>query len=100
MSAVLPQRRIGAVDVDRTLILEGEVNEAVVEWVRDRKREGFFLVLWSARGKRYAEAAARKAGLEEAFDVVMGKPGVIVDDEGWGWAKRVPVVRKFLRRRD
>jgi hypothetical protein len=35
-------------------------------------------------------------GLQDHFSAVIGKPGYIVDDMGWGWTKFTKIVTKFL----
>lgn len=64
-----------------------------IAWLRERKSEGFKLMLWSMRGENHARAIASQMGCYELFDVITSKPGFIVDDEGWRWIKRTQVVR-------
>lgn len=82
-----PEPGLVAVDVDGTLIQDGEVNERLVEWIREQVAAGLEVMIWSARGKAAAEDARARAGLEELVPVVMSKPRLVVDDHGWGWVR-------------
>ena len=84
-----------AVDVDGTLHTNGVVNARVVEFCRTQKARGFVLTLWSARGKRYAQAAAERFGVEDLFDDIVSKPGYVLDDQGWNWIKYTHVIRSL-----
>lgn len=80
-----PRQKVIAIDVDETLIIKGKLNRPLLEWCAKQKAKGFTLILWSARGKENAEKAEKMSGLK--FDIVMSKPGHIVDDIGWGWVR-------------
>jgi hypothetical protein len=110
MKTILPktkQRRIGqikpifkkprliAVDVDGTLRIRSGLNMRLVEYLREKKAEGYRLMLWSMRGEKYARTYADTHGIAEMFDVVAGKPGYIIDDVGWSWIKYTAVIRKM-----
>ena len=82
-----PQRKCIAIDIDDTLIGKGKLNKVVYDLAKQRLAEGWEVVLWSARGKDYAQEIATKHGIADAFSMVMGKPSVIVDDKGWSWIK-------------
>ena len=84
-----------AVDVDGTLVVNGQTNERLVSWLVDRKAKGNPIMLWSARGKEYAEAAARQSGTHDLFDQIASKPMVIIDDRGWSWIKHTKVISKM-----
>lgn len=88
----LPPTRLIAVDVDGTLHAGGQLNDALVAWCRQRKAEGFGLMLWSARGEAHALHAVETFGLHGLFDHVLGKPGYLVDDKGWAWIADTVVV--------
>jgi len=79
------------VDVDNTLLLGSRPNVRLIGWLRARKAEGQTLVLWSARGQEHAQRAARLLGVEELFEAILAKPGEIVDDKGWTWARHVRI---------
>jgi hydroxymethylpyrimidine pyrophosphatase-like HAD family hydrolase len=87
-----PQKVI-AVDVDGTLHNNGIANQKLIEWCKERKAQGFFLMLWSARGEAYARSFADTFGISGMFDLICSKPGYIVDDQGWGWVKYTKVIR-------
>jgi hypothetical protein len=87
--------KVIAVDVDGTLERKGNLNEKAIEWCRVRKAEGFFLILWSSRGAEYAKETAARLGVAEIFDVILSKPGYILDDWGWTWTRFTKVVRPF-----
>ena len=86
------RNRVIAVDVDGTLFSGGKRIEVVAEWCRKQKNAGFFMILWSARGQEYAQQACDHAEMHDVFDVVLGKPGYIVDDVGWRWINFTKVV--------
>lgn len=91
-----PVARCIGVDIDGTLIRGGRLNEDLAAWAKRKKDEGFDVMLWSARGREYAEAVAAKFGIEDHFTVICGKPGYIVDDMGWNWIKFTRVLNKLL----
>ncbi len=95
MKPKYPPTKTIAVDVDGTLHRNGVVNDRVVEFCRVQKSRGFVLMLWSARGKEYAQAAAARFGVTELFDDIISKPGYVVDDQGWRWIKFTSVVRSL-----
>ncbi len=86
-----PKTRAIFVDVDGTLISHGRLNEAVVDYCQKVLRMDYDVVLWSARGRRYAEAVAKKHGLD-FFTAIIGKPGYIIDDLGWAWINNTKVL--------
>ena len=90
-----PPAKVIAIDVDGTLMVRGEINAPLCGWIKEKKRKGFHVILWSARGMRHAQGVARKAGMDEVFDTIIGKPGYIVDDRGWGWVKFTRVLRNW-----
>jgi hypothetical protein len=71
------------------------VNVRLIAWCRERKADGFGLMLWSARGMAYAQHAADVLSIRDLFDVICGKPGYVVDDQGWNWIKHTHIVRSF-----
>jgi hydroxymethylpyrimidine pyrophosphatase-like HAD family hydrolase len=86
--------RVIAVDVDGTLIRDGRLMRSLVTWLRERREEGFRLMLWSARGKAHAEGAIELFELHGLFHDVVAKPGYVVDDMGWDWTRYTWIVRK------
>lgn len=82
-----PPRRCIAVDVDGTLHIGGQPNVALIAWCRVRKQDGYSLILWSAQGEEHARSVATAFGCADLFDVIVSKPGYIVDDNGWDWIK-------------
>ena len=89
-----PPPKVIFVDVDGTLY-DSVLNHALIKWCRDRKAEGFKLVLWSARGEDYAKRCAKRFDIVDLFDHIIDKPGYIVDDLGWSWIKYTKVVKRF-----
>ena len=88
-----PPPRVIAIDVDGTLQQRGSPNKRLIEWCKERKADGFTLILWSARGEVYARNYAELFGVLDLFDLICSKPGYIVDDQGWGWIKYTRVIR-------
>ena len=86
-----PTRTIG-VDVDGTLHTDGRLNRSVVAFCEKQKAAGFRIMLWSARGKEHAQAAADRLGVSHLFDDIVSKPGYVLDDPGWSWIKYTKVI--------
>ena len=90
------------VDVDDTLVLwvKGKplLNERLVDRIRESQGELVEFVLWSARGRRYAQAIAEQFGVADLFCAVVGKPTSIFDDQGRAWMGRIKVntLEEFL----
>ena len=95
MNPKFPPPRVIAVDVDGTLFIRGHVNSKLVAWIKDRKAQGFEVIIWSSRGTKHAKRGAELAGLSGVADVVISKPGYIVDDRAWSWIRFTRVVRSF-----
>lgn len=91
-----PPNRCIAIDVDGTLIRNGRLNRKLADWAKDKKEEGFDVILWTARGRAHAERVAVEHELTGHFTAIVGKPGYIVDDVGWSWIKYVAVVKKLF----
>ena len=87
--------KVIAVDVDDTLIVDGCVDFLLVDWCRVKRKEGFYMILWSQRGRGHAEKMAIKANATEIFNIIIGKPGYIVDDQGWTWTKFTRRITKW-----
>ena len=80
------------IDADNTLIVNGVLNDTLVDWIKGRRRDCFEIVLWSARGRLYAESVAERFMVADLFDFVVSKPGYIVDDMGTSWNKYIKVI--------
>lgn len=80
-----PPQDVIAIDVDGTLIIDGEVNTELVAWCRARKADGYELILWSARGVDNCYEAIEISNTYDLFDHILSKPGYTVDDNGWAW---------------
>lgn len=81
-----------AIDVDGTLIINGRLNQRLVNLAAEKKADGFEVLLWSARGKTHAEKIAKRFGIEDNFSAIISKPGYIIDDLGWTWIKYTRVL--------
>lgn len=90
-----PPTKTIAIDVDGTLHTHGTLNARVVEFCQAQKARGFTLMLWSARGKQYAQSVAQKFSVTHLFDDIVSKPGYVVDDQGWNWIKYTEVIRSL-----
>ena len=90
-----PPSKVIAIDVDGTLQHNGNPNNKLIEWCRDRKSENYNLILWSARGEAHARKYAELFNVTEIFDTIISKPSYVVDDQGWGWIKYTKVIRTF-----
>lgn len=87
-----PPNKLIAVDVDGTLIIDGQINILVVEFCRYMRDRDYQIMLWSSRGKQYAQDVAVRFEIADLFDDIIGKPGHILDDQGWEWTKYTRVV--------
>jgi len=90
-----PKRKVIAVDVDGTLIINGTANSKLVSWIKKKKKMGFEIYIWSARGKAHADFAVEFAKIENDVDAVISKPFYIVDDLGWSWIRETEVVTEL-----
>ncbi len=88
------------IDVDNTLIIwsakhgkpKATLNKHLTAKLREQADAD--VVLWSRRGKRYAEAMAERFKVTDLFDAIVGKPTTIFDDEGLEWLKGVRVITR------
>ncbi len=88
-----PQPKVIYVDVDETLIVRGQRNEPLIQWLWAMKKgEGYEINLWSSKGRAYAARVMRDLMLGNLFDQILGKPALIVDDQGWNWIQYTRVV--------
>ena len=91
-----PPTKCIAVDVDGTLYGAGLCRQRIIDWASERKAQGFDLILWSARGRRHAENAAKASCTLDLWTAIIGKPGYIVDDQGWKWIRFTKVIRRLI----
>jgi hypothetical protein len=82
-----PPPKVLAIDVDKTLIINGKPNALLVEGIRLRHSEGFQIIVWSSRGEANSIRAVELCGLSDVVSYCISKPGYIVDDQGWRWIK-------------
>ena len=86
------------IDVDGTLVkwskrgegYRARLNTQLVERLK-AEGDGADLVLWSRRGRIYAQGMADKFGVADLFCAIIGKPTSIIDDERLDWLKGVSV---------
>lgn len=88
-----PFTKCVAIDVDNTLVINGELNTTVVDYAKERQAAGFEILLWSAGGRKHAEQMADKFGIRDLFSAIISKPGYIVDDMAWAWTRYTRVVK-------
>jgi hypothetical protein len=81
-----------AIDIDGTLIIDGVLNARLLNWIEDKKRLKWDCILWSARGRKYAESVARKNKIDHLFTAIIGKPHYFVDDSGLSWIKHTRII--------
>lgn len=101
---VVKNEQIVCVDVDDTLVIwsdhftqphvnsqtfidpyDNSVNYLIphqqhIDLIKKYKGRGFFIIVWSAGGVRWAESVVKTLGLENYVDKVMTKPAKYVDD--------------------
>ena len=95
MESKYPRPKVIAVDVDDTLIVDGMLNLELIEWLRG-KADDHVIMLWSMAGMVHAENVAKDAGCYDLFDIILPKPGYIVDDDGWNWTRYTEVMDEKL----
>lgn len=84
------------IDLYDTVIKEsGKPLPHAIERIKELKKLGFKLVLWSDGGHKVCKEVANRLGLDYCFDVYLTKPIVIIDD----MAKDIsfPQARLFLQ---
>ena len=80
------------IDVDGTLFLHKSkrINKPLLAKIKEKQGVIDF-VLWSARGRKYAETFAKTAGIDELFFAIVPKPTCIIDDLGRNWSKNITI---------
>ena len=81
--------RVIFVDIDGTLLIDGQVDEAIIKFLEKEKKDGFMIILWSSRGLDYATDIAKKFEITQVFNFIIPKPAYIIDDYGWNWTRFV-----------
>lgn len=76
-------RPVVYVDVDGTLLINGQPNDPLIDSLGRMKAKGLELILWSARGETHARTAASLTCTTHLYSHILSKPGYIVDDKGW-----------------
>ena len=92
---LFPISKTICVDIDNTLIYKNELNQELVIWLKEQKKNNYDLILWSMQGRQYAEKVANKYNLQNLFNAIIGKPGFIIDDLGWSWTRHTKWVNQF-----
>ena len=73
------------VDVDDTFVRSYGSKRipipAVIQHIRDLKRQGAHLYCWSSGGAEYAQASAEEFALDDCFVAFLPKPQVLLDDQ-------------------
>jgi len=65
------------------------VNEAAIEALKDHKRKGAIIVVWSQGGWDWAESVVKALKIDKLVDYVVEKPSVVFDDLSMGvWSPR------------
>ena len=73
-----PMNKTIYVDCDGVLLLGHRINHTLVSKLHRMQSEGWDLVVWSARGREYAQVIASQSQL---FRVTcIGKPTIMIDD--------------------
>ena len=85
-------RKIIFCDIDGTLKIGNKYNRKLINWLKGKYRDGYKIYTWSMRGKKYAEKHTNLAGVSKIIEESLSKPCILVDDEGWHWAKSTKVI--------
>ena len=66
-----------------------------IKLLKQMKGRGRFIVVWSAGGYKWAKAVVDHLGIGKYVDMIMTKPGVMVDDKPiQDWTTRVFLPKK------
>ena len=84
-----PPRKTIYVDVDETLIIDGQVNRKLVRFLRGKALDGWVINVWSMRGDIYSAKAVKRCGLGGIVTHTLSKPGIVIDDQAWDWTSWV-----------
>ena len=87
-----PPRKTIYVDVDETLIIDGQVNRKLVRWLRDKALDEWEIIVWSMRGSTHSKKAVKRCGLGDIVAYTLSKPGIVVDDRAWDWTTWVKTI--------
>ncbi len=83
------------VDVDNTLILwtpaGPQLNTSLVQRIKESQSDSVEFVLWSRRGRRYAQGIAEQYELTDLFVAIVGKPTAMFDDQGVDWLENLRI---------
>ena len=114
-SVIVDNENVAAFDVDWTLIEECPASDSAdklldtrtgeyeyfkpyvehIKLLKQMKGRGRFIIVWSAGGYLWANSIVKHLGLEKYVDLVMTKPGVMVDDKPiQEWTTRVYLPKK------
>lgn len=82
------------------------INTAAVEALKEHKKRGDSVVVWSAGGWRWAKGIIESLNLEEYVDIIMDKPSKLYDDltpfhpdmpTGWLPSPELPLPKGWKR---
>lgn len=87
------------IDIDETLVMHNESNKDLyvtcpysfiveeltvhsdhVKQLIKNKARGYYIVVWSHAGHKWAEAVIKAMGLSDCVDLIITKPSKIIDD--------------------
>lgn len=77
------------------------INENNIRLMKEKKKRGATIILWSQGGYEYAEAVAKALNITEYVDYVMTKPSGVIDDlEASAWmpkAVNIPHTKNYKK---
>lgn len=71
------------IDVDDTLIIEGNSNLKLIDKMKDWKLSGRDIIVWTSNfsGVEHAHKIVNSLGIQDIVDLILPKPTTIVDDD-------------------
>jgi hydroxymethylpyrimidine pyrophosphatase-like HAD family hydrolase len=87
------------VTAEATLIdSNNKIIESTLTRIKQLKKEGYSIVLWSAKGRRYCESVVELHSLKKVIDMCIAKPSLIIDSDDYPLRGSKVETPKYLKR--